>query len=127
MEIGSARLVLVEWPRCFPCGTSFGRGAFSTAMWHAGSQGQESAAGLVRTVLCRPEGDFRQTRRLTAVQGSIRLIVGDRNRLSRRVLDIGAADRDSVIQFPTQSAHGGEKFCRPTNSSQGPMPGKGAR
>jgi hypothetical protein len=56
------------------------------------SQGQESAAGLVRIVLCTPEGDFRQTRTLTRVQGDIRLIVGNRNRLQRRALDLGAAN-----------------------------------
>jgi len=56
------------------------------------SQGQESAAGLVRTALCTPEGDFRQTRSLTRVQGSIRLILGDRNRLQRRAFDLGTAN-----------------------------------
>jgi len=35
------------------------------------SQGQESAAGLVRTALCKPEGDFRQTRSLTRVEANI--------------------------------------------------------
>jgi hypothetical protein len=55
------------------------------------SQGQESAAGLVRTALCTPEGDLSQTQPLTRVQGSVRLIVGDRNRLQRRALDLGAA------------------------------------
>src|SRR6266851_5854326 len=27
--------------------------------------------------------------------------------------------RESATRFPTQSAHGGEKFCRPTNPSRG--------
>ncbi len=56
------------------------------------SQGQESAAGLVRTALCKPEGDFRQTRSLTRVERSISLNIGDRNRLQRRAFDLGTAN-----------------------------------
>src|SRR6266851_4529492 len=76
------------------------RAAFSTAMWHAWSQGQESAAGLVRTALCTSEGDFRQTRSLTRVEASIRLSVGDRNRLQRRALNLGAANQGVDHRVP---------------------------
>src|SRR5713226_2137869 len=57
------------------------RAAFSTAMWHAGHKVRNRPRGLVRTVLCTLEGDSRQTRSLTLVEASIRLSVGDRNRL----------------------------------------------
>src|SRR5712692_5698503 len=64
------------------------------------SQGRESAAGLVRIVLCKPEGDFRQTRSLTRVEASIRLSVGDRNRLQRRALNLGAANQGVDHRVP---------------------------
>jgi hypothetical protein len=92
MEIGSARLVLVEWPWCFPCGTSFGRGIRFRRRCGTPVTGQESAAGLVRTALCKPEGDFRQTRSLTRVERSICLNIADRKGLQRRALNLGVAN-----------------------------------
>src|SRR5712692_1353642 len=76
----------------FSCGTSFGRGRVFDRDVARRSHGQESAAGLVRTALCKPEGDFRQTRSRTPVEASIRLSVGDRNRLQRRALNRGAVN-----------------------------------
>lgn len=101
MERASVAPVWVAWPWCFPCGTSFGRArCFRPRCGTPGHKVRKSAAGLVRTVLCRPEGDFRQTRPLTRVEASIRLSVGDRNRLQQRALNLGAANQGVDHRVP---------------------------
>jgi hypothetical protein len=59
MEKAPVARVWVVWPWSFPCRTSIGRGRRIRRLGRVG--GQESAAGLVRTQLCRSECDVGQT------------------------------------------------------------------
>ena len=94
MEIGPGRLVLEEWPWCFPCGTSIGRGPlFSTTMWHAGHKVRNRPRGWSAPLCVSQKVISVKRARERRVEGGIRLSVGGCNRLQRRALNLGAANQ----------------------------------
>jgi hypothetical protein len=97
MELVPVGPVWVAWPWCF-LGTSIGRERrrLTVPVAPPATRSGIGRAGLVRTVLCKPEGDSRQTRTLTGAPGSLRLGVNGGNRLQLCGLDPAAANRGVV-------------------------------
>src|SRR5260370_37413061 len=125
MERAPVAPVGVAWPWCFLAGLRLAAGGVFDRDVARRSQGQESAAGLVRTALCTPEGDFRQTRSLTRVETSIRLSVCDRNRLQRRALNLGAANHGVDHRVPHSNCIRRRKIPKSNKLRPRPMPEQG--